>query len=102
MLSAENTVKCRKILERNGQVLQMMKVSEECAELSQAVCKILEEPLTRDHSPERIEANQENFKEEVVDVLVVATQAVMIAGLSEEEINRRAKEKLDKELNKPH
>ena len=102
MLNAENTIKCRKILERNGQVLQMMKVSEECAELSQAVCKILEEPLTRDHSPERIEANQENFKEEVVDVLVVATQAVMIAGLSEEEINRRAKEKLDKELNKPH
>lgn len=101
MLNDENKLKCRKILERNGQVLQMMKVSEECAELSQAVCKVLEEPLTRDHSQERIEANHENFKEELVDVLVVATQAVMIAGLSVEEINQRAKEKLDKELNKP-
>lgn len=101
MLNTENTFKCHKILEQNGQVLQLMKVSEECAELSQAVCKVLEEPLTRDHSQERIEANYENLKAELVDVLVVATQAVMIAGLTQEEINQRAKAKLDKALNKP-
>ena len=41
-------------------------------------------------------SQSENFKEEIVDVIVMATQAVMMSGMSAEEINRRAKEKLDK------
>ena len=98
MLNNDNTMKCQKVLNRNGVVLQTMKVAEECAELSQAALKIVEEPLVQGYSPERIEANRENFKEELVDVIIMATQAVIMCGISETEINHRAQQKLDKVL----
>ena len=98
MLNQDNTEKCRKVLDRNGVVLQTMKVAEECTELSQAALKLAEEPLLQGYSPERIETNQENFKEELVDVIIMTTQAVMMCGISETEINHRAQQKLDNVL----
>ena len=107
MLNNENTIKCRKVLSLYGVVPQMIVLIEECSELikecsdlQKAACKIIREPFNSGHSQERIDANHETFKEELVDVIVMATQAVMMAGLTEEEINQRAQKKLDKVLNK--
>lgn len=77
----------------------MMMVIEECSELQKAACKLLRKStsatLTNDDTPPL-----RNFREEVVDVIVMVTQAVMMAGMSADEINRRAAEKLDKVLQK--
>lgn len=71
----------------------MLMVIEECSELQKATCKMLRNGTTA--TPP-----SDNFKEEIVDVIVMVTQAVMMANLSAEEINQRAQQKLDKVLNK--
>ena len=99
MLNQENTEKCRRILNRYGYRSQMLMVIEECSELQKATCKLLRNStsatLTNDDVPPL-----RNFREEIVDVIVMATQAVMMSGMSAEEINCRAKEKLDRVLQK--
>lgn len=89
MLNQENREKCRRVLNQFGYRHQALILVEECAELQQAVCKLFRSETT-------LMSQSENFKEEIVDVIVMATQAVMMSGMSAEEINRRAKEKLDK------
>ena len=100
MLDQENTEKCRRILNRYGYRPQTMMIIEECSELitassklQKAACKMLRYGTTATPIPE-------NFKEELVDVLVMVTQGVMMAGLSAGEINTMAQAKLDKVLNK--
>ena len=68
-------------------------VIEECSELQKATCKMLRNSMTA--TPP-----SENFKEEIVDVIVMLTQAVMMADMSETEINNRAQQKLEKVLNR--
>ena len=89
MLNQENREKCRRVLNQFGYRHQALILVEECAELQQAVCKLFRSETT-------LMSQSENFKEEIVDVIVMVTQAVMMSGLSAEEINRRAKDKLDK------
>lgn len=89
MLNQENREKCRRVLNQFGYRHQALILVEECAELQQAVCKLFRSETT-------LMSQSENFKEEIVDVIVMVTQAVMMSGMSAEEINRRAKEKLDK------
>ena len=45
-------------------------------------------------------APSDNFKEEIVDVIVMVTQAVLMANLSIGEINAMAQAKLDRVLKK--
>lgn len=86
-------------MNRYGYRPQMMMVIEECSELQKAACKLLRKStsatLTNDDTPPL-----RNFREEVVDVIVMVTQAVMMAGMSADEINTTAQAKLDKVLNK--
>ena len=99
MLNQENTEKCRRILNRYGYRPQMLMVIEECSELQKAACKLLRKStsatLTNDDTPPL-----RNFREEVVDVIVMATQAVLMANLSIGEINAMAQAKLDRVLGK--
>ena len=99
MLNQANREKCRRVLNRFGYRPQMMMVIEECSELQKATCKLLRKStpatLTNDDTPPL-----RNFREEIVDVIVMVTQAVMMSGMSTEEINRRAQEKLDRTLAK--
>ncbi len=99
MLNQENREKCRKILNRYDYRPQMLMIIEECSELQKAACKLLRNStsatLTNDDKPQL-----RNFREEVVDVLVMVTQAVMITGMSVDEINGMAAEKLDRVLQK--
>lgn len=93
MLNQENTQKCRKVLNRYGYRPQTMMIIEECSELQKAACKMLRKGTTATPF-------SENFKEELVDVLVTVTQGFLMAGMTEAEINNRAAEKLDKVLNR--
>ena len=93
MLNQENREKCRRVLNRYGYMPQTRQVAEECCELALASLKRLRNQTCASEF-------SENFKEELVDVIVMATQAVMMAGMSADEINRRAAEKLDKVLQK--
>jgi ABC-type uncharacterized transport system ATPase subunit len=56
----------------------MLMVIEECSELQKATCKMLRNGTTAT-------APSENFKEEIVDVIVMVTQAVMMAGMNADE-----------------
>ena len=100
MLNQENIQKCRKILNRYGYRPQMGMILEEtaelikaCSDLQKATCKTLRKGTTATPF-------SENFKEELVDVLVMVTQGFLMAGMSETEINNRAQQKLDKVLNR--
>lgn len=93
MLNQENREKCRRVLNRFGYRHQALILVEECAELQQAVCKLFRSETT-------LMSQSENFKEEIVDVIVMVTQAVLMAGLSVGEINSMAKAKLDRVLSK--
>ena len=93
MLNQENTEKCRRILNRYGYRPQMLMVIEECSELQKATCKMLRNGTTAT-------APSDNFKEEIVDVIVMVTQAVLMANLSIGEINAMAQSKLDRVLGK--
>lgn len=93
LLNNENVQKCRRVIDRFGYTPQTRQVAEECCELALASLKML-----REHTC--AQEFSENFKEELVDVIVMATQAVMMSGITETEINHRAQKKLDKVLNK--
>lgn len=91
MLNQENLDKCLKVLHKYGYQPQLLMVVEECSELQKAACKLLRNKTT-------LVSQSENFKEEIVDVIVMIAQAVVMSGMSAEEINRRAQEKLDRTL----
>ena len=93
MLNQENREKCRRVLNRYGYRPQMLMVIEECSELQKSTCKMLRNGTTAT-------APSDNFKEEIVDVIVMVTQAVLMANLSVGEINAMAQAKLDRVLKK--
>ena len=68
----------------------MNMVIEECAELQKAVCKIIRDNghITDEHD--------ENFREELVDVGVMCQQMFFALKMDEEDINRRAGDKLER------
>lgn len=70
-----------------GYTAQSQITIEECAELTQAICK-----LRRAWSNERLE----NVKEELADVLIMARQLRVMLGA--EDIDRIIGEKLDRQI----
>ena len=70
----------------------MNMVIEECAELQKAVCKI-----HRDDG-HITEAHDENLREELVDVVVMCQQMFLAMRMDTDEINNRAKAKLERAL----
>ena len=92
MLNDQNKKMCWEVLAKFGCEHQMGMVVEECAELQKAVCKII-----RDDG--RVtDAHDENFREELVDVVVVCQQMFLALKMTDDEINRRAGEKLERAL----
>ena len=89
ILNQENQEKCRKLLDRYGYRPQLMMLIEECSELIKAVCKMFRNGTCAS-------APSENFLEEMADVAVMFEQACMMFNITAAEINKRAKEKLDK------
>jgi len=63
-------------------------VIEECAELQKAVCKV-----ARDDGEVTCE-HDENFREELVDTIVMCQQMCLMLKMDIDEVNARAKHKL--------
>ena len=90
MLNKENKNLCWDVLSKYGIIHQMHMVIEECAELQKAVCKMFRN---------KTKENLEGFKEELIDVIVVCQQMLLNLDMDMEEVNRRAKAKLERALN---
>ena len=92
MLNDKNKNMCWEVLAKYGCENQMNMVIEECAELQKAVCKINRDDghITDEHD--------ENFREELVDVLVMLQQMFLVLKMSADEINNRAGKKLERAL----
>ena len=83
MLNEENTRLCWEVLSRYGVKNQYYKIIEEAAELIEAASRMLQE-----------NGDEENFLEEMVDVLVVCQQHFNNERITDAEINDRARAKL--------
>lgn len=94
MLSEENKKRCERIIAYYGYRPQLGMVIEECSELIQAVAKVLRRCPCEVNMPYAI--NTENLKEEIADVAAMLEQARQMAGMSEDQIDRRVAAKLDK------
>lgn len=92
MLNDQNKKMCWEVLAKFGCEHQMNMVIEECSELQKAVCKIY-----RDDG-HITDAHDENFREELVDVVVVCQQMFLALKMTDDEINKRAGAKLERAL----
>ena len=92
MLNKDNKDLCWQVLSKYGCENQLGMVVEECAELQKAVCKLL-----RDDG-HITDAHDENFREELVDVLVMLEQMFLVLKMSADDINNRANRKLVRAL----
>lgn len=92
MLNKQNQDLCWQVLSKYGCENQMNMVIEECSELQKAVCKIIRDNghITDEHD--------ENLREELVDVMVVCQQMFLAMRMDTDEINNRAKAKLERAL----
>lgn len=95
MLDIDNRLKCVELLTRYGPAPQILLLIEECSELQKEACKLIR------YEDAPIEIHNEicdRFQEELVDVIVMVTQMCVMQGLTESDINRMAKAKLDRAL----
>ena len=83
---------CWQVLAKYGCEAQMLMVIEESAELQKAICKIHRDDghVTDQHD--------ENFREEIVDTIVMIQQMLLILKMDMDEVNARAKDKLERAL----
>ena len=89
MLNKENKDLCWAVLTKYGIRNQRLMVIEECAELIKAVCKLFR-VMTSGHL--------ENYIEEIVDVIVMLQQILLSERITMDEVNKRAKAKLERAL----
>ena len=92
MLNERNKSLCWRVLAKYGCEHHLKMVIEEKKKKKKAVCKI-----HRDDG-HITEAHDENLREELVDVLVVCQQMFLALKMDEEDINRRARSKLERAL----
>ena len=92
MLNEKNKELCWQVLSRYGCEHQMNMVIEECAEVQKAVCKIIRDDghITDEHD--------ENFREEIVDAIVMCQQMILMLRMDMDEVNKRAGAKLERAL----
>ena len=89
MLNKENIELCWKLLEIYGIEAQAIIAIEECSELQKALCKSLRNNQTW---------NAESVKEELVDTIVMCQQLLLCIGMDVDDVNKRAKVKLERAL----
>ena len=89
MLNGENIELCWELLAKYGIEAQAVIAIEECSELQKELCKSLRRNQTW---------NAESVKEELVDTIVMCQQLLLCIGMEENEVNTRAKEKLERAL----
>ena len=92
MLDTYNITLCWKALSRHGLTYQMYMMIEEAAELIKAICKV------RRDDGHVTDQHDEDFREELVDTIVMAEQMRLMLKMDMDEVNRRAKAKLERAL----
>ena len=92
MLDKENIMLCWQALSVHGLINQMYMTVEECAELIKSICKV------RRDDGHVTDQHDEDFREELVDVIVMAEQMRLMLKMDMDEVNRRAKAKLERAL----
>lgn len=92
MLNQENKELCWQVLSKYGCENQMLMMIEECSELQKAICKIYRDngKISDEHDA--------NFREEMIDVVVMCQQMLLMTHTNMGEVNRQAKEKLERAL----
>ena len=94
MLNKENKDLCWKVFLIHGPQNQLLMLVEECAELQQAVSKLFRYKENR----ERLGIFRELFIEELIDVIVMCQQMLLYWGVEMDEVNNRAKQKLERAI----
>lgn len=89
MLNEENVNLCWELLAKYGIEAQAVIAIEECSELQKELCKALRCNQTW---------NAERVKEELVDTIVMCQQLLLCIGMEANEVDKRAKEKLERAL----
>lgn len=92
MLNEENKNLCWSVLTKYGISNQRMMVVEECSELIKAICKRFRDSYGYN------KANDDNYKEELVDVIVMCQQMLLADGIGMDVVNEKAKAKLERAL----
>lgn len=90
MLNEKNIELCWELLAKYGIEAQAVIAIEECSELQKELCKSLRCNQTW---------NAESVKEELVDTIVMCQQLLLCIGMDNDEVNERAKAKLERALN---
>ena len=92
MLDKDNRDRCWRLMALNGLQFQMYMTIEEAAELIKAICKVHRDDghVTDQHD--------EDFREELVDTIVMCEQMRLMLKMDMDEVNRRAKAKLERAL----
>ena len=89
MLNEENKKLCWELLAKYGIEAQAIIAIEECSELQKELCKSLRGNQTW---------NAESVKEELVDTIVMCQQLLLCIAMGGDEVNTRAKSKLERAL----
>ncbi len=89
MLNAENQSLCWDLLVKYGIEAQAVIAIEECSELQKALCKTLRYSNM---------CESENVREELVDTIVMCQQLLLCMEMSMDEVNKRARAKLERAL----
>lgn len=92
MLNEKNKKLCAEVIKKYGTGKQTVKIAEECAELIQAIAKLMGGNRSREVWI--------NYAEELVDVIVMTEQAKQMLSMTDEEVNELAEYKLVKALGK--
>lgn len=92
MLNEQNKNLCWQILAKYGCESQLTMVIEECAELQKTVCKIHRDD---GHVTEQHDAD---FREELIDTIVMCQQMLLMLKISMDEVNQRAHDKMVRAL----
>ena len=87
MLNAENTRLCWDVLSKFGVNNQYYKIMEEAAELIEAASHMAQG-----------DGDKDNFLEEMIDVIVVCQQFFNDNDITDDDVNRIAKSKIDRAL----
>lgn len=95
MLDLKNQERCSELLDEYGPWSQLMMVIEECSELQKECCKIFRNRQLGDAFGPSLE-----IVEELVDVIVMCEQLRMMCGLTSDQINKLAAQKLERAYRK--
>ena len=95
MLDLKNQERCSELLDEYGPWSQLMMVIEECSELQKECCKIFRNRHIGDPFGPSLEVI-----EELVDVIVMCEQLRLMCGLTSEQINELAAQKLERAYRK--